>query len=143
MKQLRTLFLLTLLLVSFFKGFGQSPDTSICLKKVDSLIEISRSLSKEKKYDEAYKTVETAEAISVQCVGKDHLAYANCIFNRGRVFHLQNKYQEALPFYQSAREMRGKLPEHLARRRRVQPDHGQPHGRSKPKLHLLQPRIKL
>ena len=90
-------------------SFAQISDTIVCIKQIDSLIEISRALSKDKKFDEAYKIVEKAEAMSEQCVGKNHMTYANCIFNLGRVFHLQNKFSEALPYYQAARELRGKL----------------------------------
>lgn len=88
---------------------AQVKDTSVCNKQVDSLIEMSRSLSKDKKFTEAYKAVEYAESITIACLGKDNLTFANCIFNRGRVFHLQNKFAEALPFYQTAMKMREKL----------------------------------
>lgn len=104
-------------LLSLFIIFGlyitssvaQVSDTVICTKQIDSLIDISRAQLKEKKFEEAYKTIENAEAICVKCLGTNHLAYANCVFNRGRIFHVQNKFTEALPYYQTAREIRAKL----------------------------------
>lgn len=77
--------------------------------QIDSFIKVSRTLCDQKKYDEAFKIVDAAEKISLAKFGKDHLTYANCIFNKGRIFQLSNKLIDAEPYYVKARELRGKI----------------------------------
>lgn len=77
--------------------------------QIDSFIKVSRTLCDQKKYDEAFKIVDAAEKISLAKFGKEHLTYANCIFNKGRIYQLSNKLKEAEPYYVQARELKGKI----------------------------------
>ena len=88
---------------------SQDADSLSKAVQIDSIIKVSRTLCDQKKFDEAFNIMDAAEKISLAKFGKDHLTYANCIFNKGRIHQLSNKLKEAEPFYVQARELRGKI----------------------------------
>ncbi len=88
---------------------SQTTDSLKAAIEIDSLIKISRTLSDQKKFDEAFTIVEAAQKMSESKFGKDHLSFANCIFNKGRINQLSGKLKETEPFYIQARDLRGKI----------------------------------
>ena len=98
-----TIFIFPILLKS------QDADSLSKAVQIDSIIKVSRALCDQKKFDEAFSIVDAAEKISIVKFGKEHLTYANCIFNKGRIYQLSNKLKEAEPYYVQARELRGKI----------------------------------
>ncbi len=88
---------------------SQDADSLSKAVQIDSIIKVSRTLCEQKKFDEAFNIVDAAEKISLAKFGKEHLTYANCIFNKGRIYQLSNKLKEAEPYYVQARELKGKI----------------------------------
>lgn len=84
-------------------------DTAIWLRQVDSLIDISKTLAKDKHFTEATNVIDQIESICTTSIGKESLSYAKCLRQRGGILHYQNKFTEALPFYQKSRDLCLKL----------------------------------
>ncbi|MFN0215944.1 MAG: tetratricopeptide repeat protein [Saprospiraceae bacterium] len=86
-------------------SFGQLVDSTI-LRQVDSLIWVSRKLTGEQKFDEATQVGELAQKIALEQFGEKSAAYALCLFNRGRVFSLSGRFEDAEPLYLEAKSIR-------------------------------------
>ncbi len=68
-------------------------------QKVDSLIEESRRLTGERKFDEALKTNAFAEKIAIDQLGIESVAFGSTCFNQGRILHIKGEYNEAEQWY--------------------------------------------
>ncbi|MFN0175703.1 MAG: tetratricopeptide repeat protein [Saprospiraceae bacterium] len=89
-------------------SYGQVVD-SILLRQVDSLIGVSRKLTGQQKFDEATQVGELAQKIALEKFEKESAAYARCLFNRGRIFSLSGRFDDAEPFYLEAKSIREKV----------------------------------
>ncbi len=101
MKNLLTsLFLLSIAI----QATAQSPDSTI-INQVDSLIQISKALTGDRNFPEAHKINDEALDISLKSVGEKHASYADCLFNKGRIFHFMKNVKEAERNYKAAAQI--------------------------------------
>ena len=84
---------LILFVFPFFLG-AQTVD-STAIKKIDSLIQVSFDLTKEKNYDEALAISEIAENIALEKFGQESAEYGRTCYNHGRVLDFQGYYATA------------------------------------------------
>ncbi|MCF8245254.1 MAG: CHAT domain-containing protein [Saprospiraceae bacterium] len=89
-----------LFLLPFFSM--AQPADSIAIRQVDSLVQVSRSLTNQRQYKEAQKINDIAESAALMKLGKDSPTYASCLFNHGRIFQAQRELEDAVPFYLAA-----------------------------------------
>jgi CHAT domain-containing protein/tetratricopeptide (TPR) repeat protein len=82
---------------------------SVALRRVDSLIQVSRTLSSKREFDKALEVNATAEKLALEKLGKESAAYGNCAFNRGRVNALKRDNPEAEKWYLEAIAIREKV----------------------------------
>lgn len=85
-------------------SFAQIAD-SVDLKKVDSLIQVSRTLTDQKDYDGAFKIHALADSLALVCCGPESAIYGSITFNKGRIFHLKRAYADAERNYLLAKSM--------------------------------------
>lgn len=81
---------------------------SVALRRVDSLIQVSRTLSSKREFDKALEVNAAAEKLALEKLGKESAAYGNCAFNRGRVNALKRDNPEAERWYLEAIAIREK-----------------------------------
>jgi CHAT domain-containing protein/tetratricopeptide (TPR) repeat protein len=81
---------------------------SVALRRVDSLIQVSRTLSSKRDFDKALEVNAAAEKLALEKLGKESAAYGNCAFNRGRVNALKRDNPEAEKWYLEAIAIREK-----------------------------------
>ncbi|HOY19014.1 MAG TPA: tetratricopeptide repeat protein [Haliscomenobacter sp.] len=81
---------------------------SVALRRVDSLIQVSRTLSSKREFDKALEVNAAAEKLALEKLGKESAAYGNCAFNRGRVNALKRDNLEAEKWYLEAIAIREK-----------------------------------
>lgn len=97
------------LLLSFcFLGFGQV-DTVAVIKEVDSLIQVGRILSRQKKHEEALAAISAAKDKTIQNFDTSSVLYANCQFNLGFVYQNWSRRKEAEPYYINAKDLRARI----------------------------------
>jgi len=77
-----------------FSGFGQA-DSAAVVREVDSLIQVSRTLTAKRDFDKALEVNAAAEKLALEKLGRESAAYANTSLNNGRVFHLKGDYLAA------------------------------------------------
>ncbi|WP_353482849.1 CHAT domain-containing tetratricopeptide repeat protein [Haliscomenobacter sp.] len=82
---------------------------SVALRRVDSLIQVSRTLSNKREFDKALEVNAAAEKLALEKLGKESAAYGNCAFNRGRVNALKRDNPEAEKWYLEAIAIREKV----------------------------------
>src|SRR5688500_12049688 len=87
-------FLFGLMMISF-SGKAQMIDSANTIRKVDSLIRVSRYLTEQKKFDQAMEINNNAETIALEKIGFESAAYASICTNKGRVLHWMKNYPEA------------------------------------------------
>lgn len=98
---MRKIFFLLLLCLPFW-GVGQVVD-SLVIKTVDSLIQVSRSLTNQHSYDQAMEINTVAEHLAMEKCGLESAAYGAACFNHGRILDYQDKYPEAEKWYLDAK----------------------------------------
>lgn len=98
-----------------FTAYGQV-DSAAVEKEVDSLIQISRTLTGKREFDKALEVNGVAEKQALEKLGKESVAYGNACFNHGRVFHSQRNYAEAEKWYLESQLIREKIvgKEHIS-----------------------------
>ncbi len=84
-----------LLLIFFFNNTGAQEADSKAIRQVDSLIQVSRSLTGQGDFDKALEVNAAAEKIALEKIGKESAANGICAFNRGRVNFFKGDYTEA------------------------------------------------
>ena len=72
---------------------------SVALRQVDSLIQVSRTLTGKQEFDKALEVNIAAEKLALEKLGQESAAYGNCCFNRGRVNSIQQNYSESEKWY--------------------------------------------
>jgi len=97
------------LLFYVFSGFGQVVDTAAVVREVDSLEQEARKLIDVQKFEEAFRTLDTAENILLRTIGKENASYAKCRLRRGIVFGAQTRFSEAEPFLVEANEINERI----------------------------------
>lgn len=62
---------------------------SVAIRRVDSLIQVSREFVNKRNYDKALETNTLAEKLALEKLGQQSAAYGNCCFNQGRILFLK------------------------------------------------------
>ncbi|MEO6692414.1 MAG: tetratricopeptide repeat protein, partial [Saprospiraceae bacterium] len=88
---------------------GQSADTTLFVKQIDSLIKLSRDLTAKRDFDKALEINSTAEKIALEKLGLESAGYASTVFNHGRVLHFKSDYSESEKWYLKSLDIREKL----------------------------------
>ncbi len=87
---------------------AQTPD-SIAIKQVDSLVQISRTFTDQKKIDKALEAITAAETIAQEKIGWESAAYGKVCHNYGRLYFSSQNYENAEKWYLEAVAVRGKV----------------------------------
>ncbi|MBC7776124.1 MAG: CHAT domain-containing protein [Phycisphaerae bacterium] len=105
---------LLLCLAPVFAG-AQVVDTTAVLRELDSLIQVSRTLTGQRDFDKALQVNAAAEKLALEKLGRESAGYGSCCFNRGRVNHFKDDYAEAEKWYLESKAIREKAlgKEHL------------------------------
>ena len=95
-------------------AFSQVADSSV-VRQVDSLIQVSRTLTGKSDFGKALEINAAAEKLALEKLGRESAVYGNCCFNHGRVLHFKNDYRTAEKWYLESRAIREKVlgKEHL------------------------------
>ena len=72
---------------------------STVIRQVDSLVQISRTLTGKGEYDQALEVNASAEKLALKHLGYESAAYGSCCFNHGRVLYFKEDFQEAEKWY--------------------------------------------
>ena len=72
---------------------------SATIWQVDSLIQISRTLTSQQEFDKALEVNAAAEKLAGEKLGRESAAYGSCCFNRGVVLWKKGDYPEAEQWY--------------------------------------------
>ncbi len=99
-------YLLLLFMIFFLSATLAQTVDSIAIKQVDSLLQVSRTLTGQREYDQALEINTTAERIALEKLGRESAAYGKCTFNRGRVNQIKQDYPEAEKWYLEALDIR-------------------------------------
>ncbi|MBK9722528.1 MAG: tetratricopeptide repeat protein [Saprospiraceae bacterium] len=97
------------LLVSTLTGVSAQTVDSDTIKRVDSLIKVSRELTGKKDFQKALELNAIAEKLALEKFGKESAAYGSCCFNRGRVSRNKGDYPEAEKWYLESKAIREKV----------------------------------
>jgi CHAT domain-containing protein/tetratricopeptide (TPR) repeat protein len=82
---------------------------SVAIRKVDSLIQVSRALTGKREFDKALEVGAVAEKLALEKFGRESVAYGSCCFNRGRILHFRGDYLESEPWYLESQAIREKV----------------------------------
>jgi CHAT domain-containing protein len=86
---------------------AQTPDSS-AIKQVDSLVQVSRTLTDQRAFDKALKVNAAAENIALEKLGRESASYGKTCHNHGRVLHNSGFFQGAEKWYLEAIAIREK-----------------------------------
>ena len=86
---------LSLLICLPFVLFSQDTDSVAIAQEVDSLIQVTRNLIREQKFEEALQTIEVAKNTAESEFGTNSMPYANCLLNQGRTYYYRGWYEDA------------------------------------------------
>jgi tetratricopeptide (TPR) repeat protein len=89
-------------LLSPYISSAQVLDSTAVTKEIDSLIQTNRMLIGQQELAKALEVIEAALSKTETTLGKEHPAYALCVFNRGRTFHYMANYDQAESSYKEA-----------------------------------------
>ncbi|MCF8247126.1 MAG: tetratricopeptide repeat protein [Saprospiraceae bacterium] len=103
---MKTFTLLSLSLLPLF-SLAQTPDSTV-IKQVDSLIQISRTLTGQGDFDKALEVNAAAEKLALEKLGRESAGYGSCCFNHGRVLYFKRDYPEAEKWYLESKAIREK-----------------------------------
>ncbi len=82
---------------------------SVALRRVDSLIQVSREFSNKRNYDQALETNTLAEKLALEKLGQESATYGICCFNHGRILFLKRDYPGAEKWYLESKAIREKV----------------------------------
>jgi len=88
---------------------AQVVDTAAAVGEVDSLIQVSRTLTGQGEFDKALEVNAFAEKITLEKIGRASAAYGTCCSNRGRVLRSKGDYVEAEKWYLESKAIREKV----------------------------------
>ncbi len=72
---------------------------STAIRQVDSLIQVSRTLTGQQQYEQALAVNAEAEQLALGHFGRESAVYGRCCFNRGRVFYFKGDKTNAEKWY--------------------------------------------
>ncbi|WP_373550918.1 CHAT domain-containing protein [Haliscomenobacter sp.] len=72
---------------------------SVALRRVDSLIQVSREFVNKRNYDKALETNTLAEKLALEKLGQESAVYGSCCSNHGRILYLKRDYTGAEKWY--------------------------------------------
>ena len=98
--------LIPLLILFPFLIMAQTIDTAAIEQQVDSLIQVSRTLTHQGNYDEALDINAKAEKLVQDFLGQETASYGSTCFNHGRVLHFKGDLQNAEKWYLEAKAIR-------------------------------------
>jgi CHAT domain-containing protein/tetratricopeptide (TPR) repeat protein len=81
---------------------------SVALRRVDSLIQVSREFANKRNYDKALEANTVAEKLVLEKLGPESTAYGSCCFNHGRILFLKRDYPGAEKWYLESKAIREK-----------------------------------
>lgn len=81
---------------------------SAAIRQVDSLIQISRTLTGQGDFQQALEINAEAEKIALEKLGWESAVYGSCCFNHGRVMYTNRNYPEAEKWFLKSIEIREK-----------------------------------
>ncbi len=79
---------------------------SVALRRVDSLVQISRKLTNERDYAKALELNTLAETLALEKLGRESAAYGSCAHNHGRILYNMGDYPNSLKHYLEAKAIR-------------------------------------
>ncbi|MBK8956376.1 MAG: tetratricopeptide repeat protein [Saprospiraceae bacterium] len=88
---------------------AQSFDTTKVSSELDSLINVSRSLTGQSKFDSALEVILNAEKICLATFGAESAEYGSVCFNHGRVFDFKGNFQDAEKWYLESKAIRERI----------------------------------
>lgn len=100
--------LVSLLLYAPILVVAQTLDSSI-IRQVDSLIQISRTLTGQGKFDEALEVNSLAEKTALEKLGRESAGYGSCCQNQGRIYYFRRDYVQAEKWFLEAISIRKKV----------------------------------
>jgi CHAT domain-containing protein len=98
-----------IILTFILNGLRAQVSDSAVIRQVDSLIQISRTLTEKGLFEEALQINEMAENIALAELGRESAAYGSCCFNHGRVMHSKEDTTEAKKWYLESKIIREKV----------------------------------
>jgi CHAT domain-containing protein len=81
---------------------------SVALRRVDSLIQVSRALTAKRDFNQALDVNAIAEKIARDKLGQESAAYGSCCFNQGRILYFKGNYTGAEKWYLESKSIREK-----------------------------------
>ena len=103
------LFVLPIFLLYAVWVQGQNADSLAVLREVDSLLQVSQTLTKQQALFKALEANAAAEKLALEKLGRESAAYGSCCINRGRVFLYNQDYPEAEKWYLEAQAILEKV----------------------------------
>ncbi|MBK9108766.1 MAG: CHAT domain-containing protein [Saprospiraceae bacterium] len=85
--------------------YSQNSDTILAKSNIDSLIKWSRKLINSQDFEKSLNLLDSAAFIANRILGKDHIYEGKSYFNKGYVFFIMGKYDEAEKLYFRAKEI--------------------------------------
>ncbi|WP_353482845.1 CHAT domain-containing tetratricopeptide repeat protein [Haliscomenobacter sp.] len=82
---------------------------SVALRRVDSLIKVSLTLTAKRDFEQALDVNEVAEKIALDKLGQQSAAYGSCCFNHGRILYAKRDYPGAEKWYLESIAIQGKV----------------------------------
>jgi len=106
---MKTIYLLPVFFLLPFFAYAQNADSAIAAKEVDSLIQLSRSLTAQGAFDQAIETNVAAEKIALEKFGRESIAYGDVCYNRGRVNYFRGDAAESEKWNLESKSIREKV----------------------------------
>jgi tetratricopeptide (TPR) repeat protein len=97
-----------ILMVIVLSGVSAQTVDSIAIRQVDSLIQISRTLTGQKEYDKALEVNAVAKTIALEKIGKVTPLYGKCCHLRGYILHVRGDLSSAEEWYLEGKAIREK-----------------------------------
>lgn len=88
--------------------YSQALDTTVAKSNIDSLIKLSRNFINSQNFDKSISLLDSSAIICSQILGEGHPYFAKALFNKGYVYFIMGKYDEANVFYFQAKEIQEK-----------------------------------
>jgi len=86
--------------------FCQNADSLAVVRKVDSLIQASRTLTGQREFEKALEVNAAAEKLALEKLGRETAAYGSTCFNHGRVLYLKGDDPETEKWYLESKAIR-------------------------------------
>jgi CHAT domain-containing protein/tetratricopeptide (TPR) repeat protein len=87
---------------------AQSSDSTF-IKRIDSLIQVSRNYTSKREFEKAIEINSIAEQISLDYFGKESASYGSTCFNHGRILYVKTDFVAAEKWYVLSKDIREKV----------------------------------